>query len=214
MFEFFNNILKLWQGSSRRQRGSLVILFIVIVLCVGVYERWTAGFRLAKLERSAHILQTVAQVPAADTNALAVITHSISSQLADVVGTARAESTGHSLITRFLIGLVPWFALGLLFVPSALRKDRSELSAAYGAWGFGIFFSLLAMFLPEGPWPWPHILVYPFLSLIVFIGFVMVIASSRGKKSQDKKSQTTKPEFDGSSGADQSASPDEPTTGY
>lgn len=50
MFDFFNNILKLWQGSSKSQRSGLVVFFIFIVLGVGLYERLTAGFRLSKLE--------------------------------------------------------------------------------------------------------------------------------------------------------------------
>lgn len=210
MFEFFNNILKLWQGSSKSQRGGLIAFFICLILAVGVYERWTAGFRLSKLERSAEVLTAVSQVPSTSTNDVASIAQSITSQLADVVGVDNGVVKRRSLISRFLVGLVSWFLLGLAFVPNAIRKDRSELTAAYGAWGFGVFFSVLAMFLPQGHWPWPHLLVYPILSLIIFMGFVMAISASSSKKT---KIETTEPEVGQvSPEAAPSAAPDEPST--
>ena len=186
MFEFLSSILKLWQGSSNKQRFGLVFFVIVIFLGVVLFEKWTAGFRLSRLEHSASILQIVAQVPEVNTNEVSAIAHSITTQLSDIVGCSQKETNGHSLFVRYLFSLIPWFFLGAILFVSALRKDRSEISAAYGIWGFGIIFSILAMFLPEGNWPWPHIAIYPLLFLIVFIGFTMIIASSHGKKGASK----------------------------
>ena len=182
MFEFFNNVLKAWRDSSPGQRSGLVIFLLLVVVGVGIYEKQTATFRLTKLERAAQIIHSMPATSPADTNAIAEISHSIISQLKDIVSPSSAMAIRHSLFSRFRYGLMFWIVIGLLFIPSAIRKGREEIKAAYGAWAFGTIVSAIAMFLPDILWPWFHIVVYPILSLVILVGFLAVVGSAIGKK--------------------------------
>lgn len=192
MFDFLVNVLKLWRESSNRQRIGLVFFVVVIFLGIVLFEKWTAAFRLSRLDRSASILQIVSQVPEVNTNAVSAIAHSITTQLSAIVGCSQKETQGHSLFVRYLVSLIPWCFLGVIIYISVHRKDRSEISGVYGVLGFGVFFSFLAMLLPEGKWPWTHIAIYPILFFAVIIGLTMIFASSHGTKGSSKTSGSPK----------------------
>jgi hypothetical protein len=182
MFEFFTHLLNAFQNASKR---NIVALFaFLFVICIGCFfwERWTASFRLTRLERASGILEHVSHVPGADTNQVIILSGRIVRQLADIIGLEEAPSKKHSFALRLILGFCPWFLLGLLFVPTALRKGKREASAIFGAWAVGIIFAVICAFLPEGQWPWRYLLVYPSISFVVFMGLMVVIALTASTK--------------------------------
>ncbi len=186
MFEFFNNILKAWRESSSGQRFGLVIFLTIIVVGVGLYEKHTATFRLTKLERAAQIINYISLSASADTNAVADISHSIIFQLKEIVSPSSSISPSHSLFTRFRYGLVFWIMMSLLFILSAIRKGEGEIKAAYGSLAYGAIIAAIAMFLPEGFWPWLHVFIYPILSLVILLLFLALIGYANDKKNSNK----------------------------
>ena len=182
MFEFFTHLLKAFQNTSKQ---NIVALFgFLLVMSVGgfLWERWTASFRLTKLERASGILEHISRVNGIDTNRVVVLSEQIIKQLADIIRVGEPPSKKHNFILRLALGFCPWFLLGLLFIPTVFRKGKAEAGAVFGAWAVGFIFAFVCAFLPEGQWPWRYLLIYPSISFLAFMGLVVVVAVSASTK--------------------------------
>ena len=189
MFEFFTHLLKAFQNASKRQVAALIAFLIVLFIGVVCWERWTAGFRLTKLERASSILEHISRINGVDTNQVVTLLTNITDQLADIL-VKQAASVGHSFLVRLGLGFSPWFVLSLLFVPSVLRKGKKEASAVFGVWAIGTISAFICAFLPEGQWPWRHVLIYPGSSFLLFMIFVIVVAVGASSATKKKTEQS------------------------
>jgi hypothetical protein len=191
MFQFFSDLLKAFQNANGGHK--LLLVLLLIAGCAGVvcWERWTAGFRLGKLERSARILEQVSHVDGVDTNQVRTLSRHIATQLEDILGLQQVTVPTHSYAVRFGMGFIPWFILSLVFLPSVARQGKSEASAVFGAWAVGAIVAALCAFFPEGRWPWRHVLKYPIAVLVLafLCGMVAAIGSATRTKIRQQQAE-------------------------
>jgi hypothetical protein len=193
MFQFFSDLLKAFQNATGGHKILLVLLLCAGCAGVVCWERWTAGFRLGKLERSARILEQVSHLDGVDTNQVRILSRHITTQLEDILGLQQVTVPVHSYAVRFGMGFVPWFVLSLMFLPSVVRKGRSEVSAVIGAWAFGAIVAAICAFFPEGQWPWRYVLKYPIAVLVLAFMCGMVAAIGSATRRKIRQRQTEQP---------------------
>jgi len=170
MIDFLTQIIRTLQNASKKQIGELLLILTLIAIGVALYERWTASFRLSKLQRAASVVESLAKAHNISTDRLNIVSTAIIAQLQEVICPDHIAGKRQAKGLRFLVGLTPWIALSLFFLPGIIRKG-DEMHAIWGAWAFGVITSFCTMFFPEVYWPWFHLLVYPFV--VLFSAFIV-----------------------------------------
>jgi len=188
IFQFLSDLLKALLNSSGWQK--LILVILLAVACVGLvgWERWTAGFRLTKLERSVRIIEQVSHIQGVDTNQVLTLSHHIMKQLAEVLRPdGESIAPMHPYSRRLVMGIIPWLLMSILLIPSALRKAESVWSLFIGVFVIGGIVAAGLANLPEGQWPWRYVLWYPIAVFLIsfFCGLIAAILS--GAKSRNVK---------------------------
>ena len=194
MYESIPQLVKAFQIDSWKQVRGLILSLAIIALGVTIYERWTATFRLSRLDKAASILDKVVNVGCVDSNQAVSVSNEIITQLRTVISNEKKTHPTHTYISKFIVGLVPWFLFAITLKRAFFvsKKNNSEVGAFWPVVIFGMMVSLLAMFLPEMKWPWAHIAYYP---LAVFVAFVGIGTISAGvSKSRINSDKEKKPE--------------------
>ncbi len=193
MFEFFTQLLATFQQASRRQLFALFTFLAILVLVAGLWERWTAGFRLTKLERATAILEHVSQIPGTDTDAVQRLADHVTGQVAAILAIPGPSAVSHTYLTRVGVSFLVWFGLSLFMLPSVLRKSKSKGATLLGVLILNLLPALLSGLFPEGNWPWRHVVLYPLVVLVItfFIGLVAAIAIPSFVKARDMAQHNT-----------------------
>jgi len=181
---------KLATDTNKKQIGFLVGLAICVLVFVGIYEHYTSSFRFSRLEKGTALLKeldTLKKSTGSDDH-LSAVYDRILLELDEVLGVEFPKLRSHSKLLRFGVGMIPWVALSLLFVPRIRKGAKDELNIIYVICAFGAFCSLVAMFLPESAWPWMHALVYPVVFVLALVG-VIVVASPKNEGKEPKKTK-------------------------
>jgi len=174
--ELLKELLSMLQTASRKQLLLCLGILVLIGIAAGLWEHWTAGFRLTKLERAAGILEHIATVPGNDaTNAKRIADH-ITHQVAAILDVPSASLPQHSYLQRVAIGGAGWFGLNMLIALTTFRRNERKASTFLGMTFASLLPALVAGLFPDGSWPWRHLLWYP-VGTTVGIFFLALVAA-------------------------------------
>lgn len=105
MFEFFTQLLTAFQKATRKQIIGLLTFLAVLGLAFILWERWTANFRLTKLERATAVLEHLSQLPGSDTNTIQRLSNHVVMQVTEILDLP-SPSKKHSYLSRVLLGFL------------------------------------------------------------------------------------------------------------
>lgn len=158
----------------------LLAAFILLALGFGCYERYTASFRLGRLQQATELLARLQEVQARSTNSTPDLERARTALMVQAVQAIEEKPVSLDFIPstltfsidgmwKFIAGGVLWFAVGLFQLSKIKTKQgrNTLLSLLIVAAASGF----VAIQVPAIWWPWFHILIYPWL-------FIAAVASA------------------------------------
>jgi len=188
---FITELIK-YLGSPTRGKWPILITIIVfgLTLLVG-YERYTATFRLGRLQKESDLLARLQEIQMRSTNAMTPELIRIQA----VLLTNAARTIGERPISLEFVptkltfsfdslwkcfwGGSLWLAFAILWLPKSKSKEGRE--QIKGFFVLAVISGIIGLFVPPLWWPWFHIFIFPWLLiicvLIAIAPFAIVIAS-------------------------------------
>jgi hypothetical protein len=161
---------------SWRRLTFWILFFIVVVTGFWSYERYTAQFRLRKLEHATALLERLEllrrQPNALQDTTLASAFREIRDQLDTVLRQTSLMPAVSPTVWKGIAGAAPWLLLALAFVPSVRRGESDTAAAIAGVLILAVVFGVLGIVLPTALGPNLLYIVYPLGSFF----FIMLIA--------------------------------------
>lgn len=194
MFPLLEAILKVFSELTFRRFISL-ILILVIFMCVFVgYERVTSSFSLSRIQKSAELLSKLTELRgrSLDPESKAICDKLVlqlqkavdSDPLSlSIVSTPFVMKT--EFLWKFLFGGAAWFIMALFNLPKAIKREKVSINNFYVLLVVGCIFGGIGLFIPAFWWPYFHLLVYPFLAVMIFLVIGLIV----GMKSGNHKSK-------------------------
>lgn len=185
--------LKFFSEFSWKRLLAIVIVAILVAVGFILYERYTSGFRLGRLQKQAELLVTLNQLQTANIHSdprLGKIYDRLAADADDAAQTkpltisflALPSGMFNHVIAKFLAGAAPWAFIGLFFIPGILRGDKGSASALLGVTVFIVLFGAIGAVLPNIWWPWFNLWIYPIGHFFLLVILVVVFAVRSGKK--------------------------------
>jgi hypothetical protein len=167
-----------------------------------VFERTTATWRLSRLERSATLLEHLAQVrrdASADSGETTRLADSLLQQLRAVIQEPPVSATMSPSLLRALVAALPWWLFAIAFAPGVKRGSSSDLAGLLGAVICGVLFGWLGLLLPDGLSPAVYYVVYPighFLAVVLLVSWWQARpgrrrAAAEGQASEQEPEETS-----------------------
>lgn len=176
LFELLKSVV----GGSQNKITTLVSLLLLAGVVFIAYERFTASFRLGRLQREAVLLSQIQEIQAKGTNAMTPELSQLNTVLLSNASKTITEnrfslefipsklSFSFDSLWKFLTGGILWLAVGVYFL---LKKKTPDYKNTF--WGYvtlaGVS-GIAGLFVPSIGWPWFHLLIFPWLLIIgIFI---------------------------------------------
>jgi hypothetical protein len=185
--------LKFFSEFSWRRLIAVIVVALLIGLGFILYERYTSGFRLGRLQKQAELLVTLNQLQSGNIRSDPRLGRIYDRLVADADSAAQAKPLSitffsfpsglfsHAL-AKFLAGAAPWALVGLFFIRGILRGDKTAGSAFLGILVFIVLFGVIGAALPTWWWPWFNLWIYPIGHFIIFLAAVVFYAARSTKK--------------------------------
>lgn len=190
MFQLLETILKVISELTFRRFISLILFLVVFMFGFVVYERVTSSFSLNRIQKSTELLSKLTDLrshkldPESKTICDKLVLQLQKSVDSDplslsIVSTPFVLKT--ELLWKFLFGGAAWFIMALFNMPKALRRDKVSVNNFFVLFGVGCLFGAIGLFIPSFLWPYFHLLVYPFLIIMIFLVIGLIAALKTGK---------------------------------
>lgn len=200
MTDIIEALLKFFVEFSWRRLVAVLIVTILIVFGFLMYERYTSGFRLGRLQKQAELLAALNQLHAANIRADPRLTQMYDRLVVDTDAASQTEPlsiTFFSLpagmftngIAKFFAGAAPWAFIGVFFIRGIFRGDKSSGSAFLGMIVFVVLFGTIGAALPTIWWPWFNLWIYPICHFLLFLLGVLIY-SIRATRKQRQSNAT------------------------
>jgi hypothetical protein len=161
---------------SWRRLLTLVVFFSILAAVFVVFERYTAYFHLARLQKATVLLSQLglleSDVAVASDPELRAIRDAIEADLVSLISPGAGRAFGTTNILRWLAGGASWFLLSLMYVPD-LRK-RQNIAPFVGLIVFGVLLATVGLLIPRSAGPYIHFLAYPVGSFAVIVAGIMI----------------------------------------
>lgn len=164
------------------------LIAMLAVVFFSSFEWYTAYFRLARLEKSVAILETLQELETngiANNPKLSRVYGALSTELQETVYPRRLGSPDiqsrrvprNAPLLKFLAGGALWWLIAL-FVPLSLADSpRSEKwTGFFGLLAFGAVFGGVGLLIPNIFWPWINLVVYPVGHILGLLFLVTLFA--------------------------------------
>lgn len=180
----FSAVEKLVIEFSWKRVIYILLIATLAVVSFALFEWYTAYFRLARLEKSSEILQTLVEIEAKVVTAnpkLVQVYGDLSAELEEstyprhmgMPEMGSMQPPPWAWIAKFLAGAFLWWCCVLL-IPSQLRNDPGDekLLALVGLLVLGVIGGGLGLLVPSFFWPWVNLGLYPIISF--YVGLVLL----------------------------------------
>jgi hypothetical protein len=185
--------LKFFAEFSWKRLLATLVVALLIVIGFMLYERYTSGFRLGRIQKQAELLVTLNQLQTANIRSDPKLGKIYDRLVADADDAAQTKPLSISffvfpssmfshVIAKFLAGGAPWTLIGLFFIPGILRGDKGSASALLGVTVFVVLFGVIGAVLPNIWWPWFNLLIYPTGHFVLLLTLVIIYAVRSGRK--------------------------------
>ena len=186
-----NSIEKLVTEFSRTR---LVVYLLAVCVITGLvlgYEAYSGHIRLNKLDRSARILERLAdfeeRASITGDGDLNLIKLQLKQDLKKISKPFSLSSQAAKIpapIARGVRAFIPWFVLWLVIMASL--KDKDDLGSMFIGWVImAIAFSLLGMLVPDVPWPMINYFLYPLGHIIIVVSVLILWRNVKQKNDGD-----------------------------
>lgn len=136
-----------------KRAGSVLVVLVVVILAFGVYESYTASFRLGRVDRATRILTDLVELENNEgikkDEALSEIHADLVNRLGLLTDFSTPDVAVVSLLLRALAAFLPWFLIILAFGSRLRRGDKSAGSTLGGTILLSIPFIAGGMLLPQ-----------------------------------------------------------------
>ncbi len=185
--------LKFFSEFSWRRLLAIVIVGMLVAVGFILYERYTSGFRLGRLQKQADLLVTLNQLQAANIRSDPRLAKIYDRLVADADDAAHTKPLSISFfappsgmfshaVAKFLAGAAPWAFVGLFFIRGILRGDKTSASALLGVIVFIVLFGVIGAALPNVWWPWFNLWIYPIGHFLLFVIAVVLYTVRSGRR--------------------------------
>jgi len=186
----FEALGQLISDFSWRRAGSALLVLVVILLGFVIYESYTAAFRLGRIERTARILSSLAELEESQglrqDESLSQVYTELTRRL-EALAAGTTSGTGiPSHLARILAAFAPWFLVGLGFLWQRSRGDKSAGKALGGVVVMSVPFVIGGALLPQMPNGIINYLAYPWGSFLFFIVVILVLSRASKKRNAAK----------------------------
>jgi competence protein ComGC len=185
MADFFAELLKIFSEPTWRKIAMVLSLVLASLVALLVYERYTASFRLSRLQKETELLTRLQEIQNRGTNRSPDLDRA---QMALVVQTVQAiEEKPFALefvptrltfsmdsLWKFFAGGTIWWVYGLFQLSKIKTKEGKK--EFYGTLSIALIMGFFAMFVPPIWWPWFHIFIYPWLLMVAVIVVLLPLA--------------------------------------
>jgi TRAP-type C4-dicarboxylate transport system permease small subunit len=190
VFRFFEELLTKF---SAKRLGVFLVLLGFVALGLLAYESYTAAFRLARMEKTARILEALVELESEDAlqrDPLFAGVHArLSEQLSSLTRVSEGNQRFPSVILKLLAASFPWLLVILPFLVQRIRGDEGAGTTALGAIALAIPFVVVGGLIPLTTCSWINYWVYPWGSFLATILLLLVLTKTIGKKDAPKRAQ-------------------------
>jgi hypothetical protein len=193
-------LLRYLEDLTARRFFTLLIVMSLLIGAALFYERYTANFALARLEKASLLLKELesSKYEASSSKELAEMHHEMSLQLhallvkeREKAQTAEVKSEfpipEHVLFWKMLAGGAIWLILGIAMLLFSPGKD-AKLSGSFGFLILAASFALLGGLLPTIYWPWFNLFIYPLLSAgLIILPAILIPAFKKVRDTSREK---------------------------
>jgi hypothetical protein len=170
----------------------LILVLFITALTLGVFagfERYTAYFQLARLEKATQILEHLHQLKSderfANEEELKTIYSKLVSELNVAVSESQITLPLDYRVWKFVAAMIPWLFFSLLYWMRLRTQKQGTTAGVVAAILFGLIFGGIGLLIPEVLWPWINLVVYPFGHFFI----IMMLLLAAGKEEQKKPKQ-------------------------
>jgi hypothetical protein len=188
---FITELIK-YLGSPTRGKWPILITTIVFGLILLVsYERYTATFRLGRLQKESDLLARLQETQMRSTNVLdPELIRLQAVLLANAAKTIEEKPISLEFVPskltfsfdslwKFVWGGSLWLVFAIIWLPKSKTKEGKE--QIKGFFVLAVVSGVIGLFVPPIWWPWFHIFIFPWLLIICFFiaiaPFAIVIAN-------------------------------------
>ncbi len=188
MGDFFTELLKTFTEPGRKQLTAIV--FVVISVCLGfvgflAFERYTASFRLSRLQKEVDVLTRLMEIEKSSGNEpskelqkarKALIEHTAGIIAEQPVSLAFVPSSLRFSIESFwkfiASGAIWWVYVLVCLLKFKSKKDKPKILEPLMVGGVVGF---IGIFVPAIWWPFFHIFIFPLLLLAAVAAVVLPV---------------------------------------
>ena len=199
MGEFLAELTKLLNTPTRRKVLTVLGILLLCAAVILIYERYTATFRLSRLQKEHELLIRLEEVQKGQTNynnelrlaREALTTHTVELLQEKPLSLAFVSANltlSWDTAVKFIFSSLGWWAIVLYNF--TLNKSIVSKGDIYGNITIAIVAGVAGAMFPAFLWPWFHLLIFPFLfaisilSLVLSIGLLITSFRSAKQKAQ------------------------------
>jgi hypothetical protein len=183
---FITELIK-FLGSPTRGKWPVLITLVFLALAILIgYERYTATFRLGRLQKEANLITQLQEIQARGTNMMTPQLNELEATLLTNATLTIQESPislkyvpsrltfSFDSLWKFLFGASMWLLFALIYFFKA--KTPAEKNTIKGFIVLSILSGFAGLFVPPIWWPWFHIFIFPWLFIIGFLVILLPFA--------------------------------------
>lgn len=200
MADFFTELLKILGTPTRARLFGLLFLMGFCTLALLSYERYTATFRLSRLEKQTELLTRIRELQMQGTNSAPELEKARRALIDQAIQVIEEKpitlefvpsklSFSMDSLKKFFAGALFWLVIAACHIPKIKSKEGKDTFS--GVLVCAIISGFAGLFVPPIWWPWFHVLIFPWLFLaILTIAMIPFIIISVNFGTAKKKAQT------------------------